>query len=71
MLLLLCKYFFFLNFEILFVLVLMPDVVLHEGQVRAYARSFLSAKIRWIFQKISASSAGMKHVGRPERAINL
>ena len=49
----------------------MLDVVLHDSQVREYARSYTCAKIRWAVQKISANRAGMKYVGHPGRANNL
>jgi hypothetical protein len=49
----------------------MLDVVLLESQVREYARSYMSAKIRWAIQKISASRAGTKYARHPGRANNL
>lgn len=49
----------------------MLDVVLHDSQATEYARSYMSAKIRWAVQKISASRAGMNYVGHHRRANNL
>jgi hypothetical protein len=49
----------------------MLDVVLLVSQVREYALSYISAKIRWAVQKISARRADMKYVGHPGRASNL
>jgi hypothetical protein len=41
-------------------MLLVLDVVLHDSQLREYARSYMSAKIRWAVQKISANKTGMK-----------
>jgi hypothetical protein len=47
------------------VLVLMHDVSLHDSQVREYARSYMSAKIRW------GSSKDQFKQGRYEIRVHL